>query len=427
MSEILTKAGQEVTHIDDARAYNFDAGNRSGIVKGAFNEGRFFAVSNVIAFDSCELRIAGHRIVNENATSFTLTNKPTTNVRYSLVAELIVDDSSVPRVTFMTQNSSTPLRKDNLYKTAKGSGTYQLEIGRFTLTPAGTIIDVVRTVDVITGGGNGSLTDIEFNATAYDLESDKQPEVSVDFNEETGKYDMNIGIPRGQNGLDGSGSNPNLLINGDFRVNQRGQGSYTLASGFCVDTWYYANSQITKLEKGVNVHIINAWGNFAQVIENAQSFAGKTITASAKISNFQQFGNAGNIKLFIVVNKSLQIQGSALITKDGTYAITSTIPDITITELKVMIANYSSGVIDTSFDVEWIKLEIGLIATAFSPRPYAEEFNNCQRYLQVKSSAFTFETKGIDRSPAMREDGTISTITIENVSYNMADAEIKPV
>ena len=41
------------------------------------------------------------------------------------------------------------------------------------------------------------------------------------------------------------GSNPNLLINGDFRVNQRGLPEYT-STGFSVDHWYLANSRITK-------------------------------------------------------------------------------------------------------------------------------------------------------------------------------------
>ena len=394
MSEILTKAGQEVTHIDDARAYNFDAGNRSGIVKGAFNEGRFFASSNVIAFDSCELRIAGHRIVNDYTTSFTLANKPTTNERYSMVAELVVDDSSVPRVTFMIQNSSNPLRKDNLYKTAKGSGTYQLEIGRFTLTPAGTIIDVVRTVDVITGGGNGSLTDIEFNATAYDLDSNKQPEVNVDFNEETKKYDMNIGIPRGQNGLDGSGINPNLLINGDFRVNQRGQSVYGDANNtttgypssiYSSDRWHFSRNYTGTFDvvnKILSTGTNGTYANISQILElDVTTLIGKNITFSVDVNVL-----SGRIQIImgrIRNNSWTQVSGySGFQTPNVLTRISNTmlITNDWLPTDKLYVTITVNGGNNYSAFVDNCKLEVSLVATAFSPRPYAEELALCQRY-----------------------------------------------
>ena len=196
--KILTKSGEEITHIDDARAYNFDAGNKSGIVKGALNEGKLFLVSsNVIGLDSCELRISGHRIVIDSAESITMANRPSVATRYSMIAEVVVSDASVPSFRLFIQPAKTELIQQNLYKTLNGNGTYQLRIGNFTLGTDGNITDIVRTADIISGGANNGVGDIEFNATVETISSDLQPEVNVDYNEETRKYDMHFALPKG--------------------------------------------------------------------------------------------------------------------------------------------------------------------------------------------------------------------------------------
>lgn len=193
--KILTKSGEEITAVDDARAYNFDAGNKSGIVKGALNEGRLFLVSsNVIGLDSCELRISGHRIVIDSAESITMANRPSVATRYSMIAEVVVSDASVPSFRLFIQPAKTELIQQNLYKTLNGNGTYQLRIGNFTLGTDGLISDVVRTADVISGAING-VGDIEFNVTTETIAGDLEPEVNVDFNEETKKYDMHFALP----------------------------------------------------------------------------------------------------------------------------------------------------------------------------------------------------------------------------------------
>ena len=193
--KILTKSGEEITAIDDARAYNFDAGNKSGIVKGALNEGKFFLVSsNVIGLDSCELRISGHRIVIDSAESITMANRPSVATRYSMIAEVVVSDASVPSFRLFIQPTKTELIQQNLYKTLNGNGTYQLRIGNFTLGTDGLISDIVRTADVISGSTNG-VGDIEFNVTTETIAGDLEPEVNVDFNEETKKYDMHFALP----------------------------------------------------------------------------------------------------------------------------------------------------------------------------------------------------------------------------------------
>ena len=147
--KILTKNSIENTNIDGARDNNFNAGRRSGIVKGALNEGDFFlSSSNSIAFDTCELRLCGHRVVIDSVWSKSFSTIPTSNTKYSLVATLKSLDDDVT-FTLDIQLSSINLIQDNLDLT--GKGTYQLEIGNFILKTDGTISDIKRTAKLITG------------------------------------------------------------------------------------------------------------------------------------------------------------------------------------------------------------------------------------------------------------------------------------
>lgn len=152
MFRILTKTGVENTNDDGVRDSFFNSGMRSGIVKGSLNECNLFAsASNVLAIDTCELRLCGHRVVIDEVYSITFSTKPQHNTRYSIIATINNTDNI--QFSIDIQSSTTQLVQANLNKT---TGKYQLELGKFTLTTDGTIEDVVRTADLITGGvGNG--------------------------------------------------------------------------------------------------------------------------------------------------------------------------------------------------------------------------------------------------------------------------------
>lgn len=177
--KILTENSVDNTNIDGARAEHFNAGLRDGIVKGAFNEGIFSALaSNVISFDTCELRISGHRIIVDEIWTQTFSSSPSVATRYALVGQIVVDSSSNVDFSLFVQNAATQLVKDNLFRTENGAGTYQVEIGRFTLTTLGTITDVVRTLDTITGGSSGMGEHfVSGNMTTVMLESGMQANV----------------------------------------------------------------------------------------------------------------------------------------------------------------------------------------------------------------------------------------------------------
>ena len=197
--KILTKNGVENTNIDGARDCNFNAGNRDGIVKSVLKEGNLFlSSSNVVALDTCELRIFGHRIVIDEIQYRTFSSIPDTSIRYALVGQIIMA-STVPSFSLIVQYAEQPLQKDNINN---GDGTYEVEIGRFTLQSDGMITDLVRTLDVITGGvGDGDSGFEVGTVTTNSLDPGLNAEVDVEnrYDEEKGKVvtDFTFGIPVG--------------------------------------------------------------------------------------------------------------------------------------------------------------------------------------------------------------------------------------
>ena len=200
--KILTKNGIDNSNIDGARGEYFNSGMRDGIVQGALNEGLFIAnTSNSISFDSCELRIAGHRIVIDEPVYHTFTNAPSSDTRYAFVAQIVVDANQNVDFSLFVQTASTPLIQNDLYKTITGAGTYQIEIGRFTLLTSLTIEDVVRTIDVITGGsgksGSGGINVGNIITEKIEPEFDVEVDIDTRYEEDENKeyIDFKFSLP----------------------------------------------------------------------------------------------------------------------------------------------------------------------------------------------------------------------------------------
>ncbi len=154
-------------------------------------------------------------------------------------------------------------------------------------------------------------------------------------------------------------SNPNLLINPDFKVNQRGATSYT-SNGYTVDRWKVNSGTVNTSPSGVTV-TLNSKGQFIQLFENALS---GTYTATIKVTSI-----TGDCVLFIG-SHSLQLN------KAGTFTITEngSINGISL---------YKSTAGTCTINVEYIKLEQGSVATPFiAPNP-AEELNKCYRFKYI--------------------------------------------
>jgi hypothetical protein len=177
-------------------------------------------------------------------------------------------------------------------------------------------------------------------------------------------------------------SNPNLLINPDFSINQRGQSEYTTHYSNSVDGWIvgfvgskntggYASD--TKTLKSNTVETNGYYTYLGQFIEKPSRLAGKEVTFSVA------FAETHNLCMIQVWRKSNEVTTSVAATSYGAElfkTLTFTVPeDITNNDvLQFIIQTRGTSVLD------WAKLEVGSVATAFVPPNPAVELAKCQRY-----------------------------------------------
>lgn len=160
-------------------------------------------------------------------------------------------------------------------------------------------------------------------------------------------------------------SNPNLLVNPDFKINQRGQSTYSTSSKkiYTVDRWnlYNANLNVSaKLLTNSN----SSSGQFKQTLETP--LVG-TYTMTIKTTSV-----SGNIYFFVNENGT-NIINKNIVTGVNTITFTSTKG---VSEVGILISN------GASVQLDYVKLEQGTVATSFiAPKP-VEEYPKCQRYFQ---------------------------------------------
>lgn len=160
-------------------------------------------------------------------------------------------------------------------------------------------------------------------------------------------------------------SNPNLLINSDFRnpINQRGLTFYDNSqrnNAYTIDRWRINGLEVTVNEGSITIeNILSNTRNFLQPFEfslrnDVYTASCNVLAVSGQVRMF--YGSYGN-DLHVGVN-------------------TFTFPQA---GMNMFIIVVDAG---ASVTLEWAKLEQGSIATPFVPRPYGEELAICQRYYQ---------------------------------------------
>ena len=209
--------------------------------------------------------------------------------------------------------------------------------------------------------------------------------------------------------VNGIVQNPNLLINPNFAINQRGQTSYTGAV-YGVDRWKGVNANTVVTPQAVGIIVQGANFQFAQDIDNYAIIDGYTLTLSIK-ANGIVYSASG------VYNKDVDYSFCTCVIAGGYVARIRSYQGT----CRCQILGISSG---EALSIEWVKLEVGSVATEFSPPSIAEELPKCQRYYQIRSNSYTIETSAIDRPIPMRDNGTIGTTSIGGVTYKYVDAEI---
>jgi hypothetical protein len=191
-------------------------------------------------------------------------------------------------------------------------------------------------------------------------------------------------------------SNPNLLINPDFRINQRGQAEYT--SGYTVDRWYSPGKcSAAPISGGVKLT--------------------STVTASSTTHAFwQDFEFPLPPGKYTLSLKAADVTGVwaariRTVTAAGDYVdsyytprlqagINSVTVDLSDSEyISAVSVSLNKGIeIGDSLTIEWMKLENGS-ATLFVHPDLATELEKCQRFYQIRS---TNDIDPLDLRPSMR-------------------------
>ena len=199
-------------------------------------------------------------------------------------------------------------------------------------------------------------------------------------------------------------SNPNLLINPDFRINQRGQTEYT-ASGYTVDRWQISNSaRLTPHDGYITFEstVDKATPPLFQKFENPTALSGKTVTLSF---DFDLKTEGAWISVQAVTNGSWNPLPTVQLTDTG-RSVKSTIinlPD-NLTDLRVaLVVHGTDSAPLAAVDIYGAKLELGEIATPIIPADPATELAKCQRYYQIRS---TNDIDPVDLRPSMRATPT---------------------
>ena len=177
-------------------------------------------------------------------------------------------------------------------------------------------------------------------------------------------------------------SNQNLLINPDFKVNQRGLTTYN-ESDYSFDRWKIYNTTVKQLHNGISYKggstTTNSLGNLENYISQIlDTELNEEFTISIKVSSI-----VGSFRLEAMkkggdsLHGEDAIIGKKEITSNGIHTLTL---DGSSTPLSIIRFGTTSQ--NGACTIEWVKLEKGKHATAFIHPIYSEEYQKCMRYFQ---------------------------------------------
>lgn len=161
-------------------------------------------------------------------------------------------------------------------------------------------------------------------------------------------------------------SNPNLLINPDFKINQRGNSTYSsTGAGATVDRWLGTNVKtVVNSDNTVSVTSLSGTGYYTQH-EESISYGKHTYSIYVQAIT-------GTVKAFYKSKDSKDVELGAL--KQGLNTFTS-LDD----GFKTFFLSIAGG---SSVTLKYAKVEQGTVATSYiAPNPI-EEYPKCQRYFQ---------------------------------------------
>lgn len=202
-------------------------------------------------------------------------------------------------------------------------------------------------------------------------------------------------------------SNPNLLINPDFKINQRGKSTYT--SGYSVDRWMIASATLNAT---------------TMTLSNPNSIGGTLL----------QYLEGSNTGTFTVTLNVASVTGTVCFAwKDGTQYKRGTVIKKGVNTYTFSASSLTCVGIEiyagASVQLSYMKLEEGSVATSFIAPNRAEEFVKCCRFFQsfqiLYSAYCVVEQHYYQKLPLVTPLRTKPTIsTTEQHMYNIYSKSI---
>lgn len=192
--------------------------------------------------------------------------------------------------------------------------------------------------------------------------------------------------------------NPNLLINPDFAVNQRGEAEYSGNGEYGVDCWkIYGDAKISVVSGGVifSRQAGAASGAVFQPNERLLGLIGETVTLSVVVDG-QRYTKS------MVVPASGQSE--ILTAPNGNWFLYK----------QAGFVQISCSCTENTNVISRVKVERGGIATEFVSPDIATELAKCQRYYQIRS---TGDIAAVDLRPSMRTITDIKQRSDGNYEY----------
>ena len=262
---------------------------------------------------------------------------------------------------------------------------YETAFGTFNKSNADTLFSV----------GNGISTEDRSNAfeitkttgKLFDKEIATKEDIPTTLPANGGNSDTLDGLHANE-----IASNPNLLINPDFRINQRGETAWSIGTthAYFVDRWYSARTNLSLSDDGLMLAWNGTDGSDGWIQEKVETKAlfGKTVTISVN-ANDKIYTITDTIPETVNASTTKLIEGTTMavsLTNHGgnTFAVvlhsTSTTPSL----------------------IRLIKCELGRIATPFVPPDPATELLKCQRYFIRLKNAFGWIGSGFTNKTLAR-------------------------
>ena len=163
-------------------------------------------------------------------------------------------------------------------------------------------------------------------------------------------------------------SNPNLLINPDFKINQRGQNTYSISPASCytVDRWKLWNGTLTVNSDGTVTYSASSSSSLVQYLENPcteECYASVYVTSITGTFNLYTEDSSG------------KYTGDTKLKYGLNY--------VRFTGCKTFAIGINNG--NGSITLKYAKLEKGSNVTQFIEPDPATELIKCQRYYLIAS------------------------------------------